>query len=91
EESYQEDKVPSDLSIDHHPRRTCDCSLKIIGSDEDKEEINSTRPAKISNESKWMLNDICISDLCLCFKEASFKLAKSIDPSRLSYIRLLAL
>ncbi|KAI9347894.1 hypothetical protein BD770DRAFT_307270, partial [Pilaira anomala] len=90
-QSDEEDKIPSDLSIDHHPNRTCEYSLKIIGSDEDKEEINSTRRVKTSNESKWMLNDICISDLCLRFKEASFKLAKGTDSLRLSDIRLLTL
>ncbi|KAI7858417.1 hypothetical protein BDC45DRAFT_307554 [Circinella umbellata] len=63
EEHDEEDKIPSDLSIDHHPNRTCEYSLKIIGSEEDKEEINSTRPAKTSNESKGMLNNICMSDL----------------------------
>lgn len=49
EESDEEDKIPSALSIDHHPNRTCEYSLEIIGSDEDKEEINSTRRVKTSN------------------------------------------
>lgn len=92
EESDEENKIPSDLSIDHHPYRTCEYNLKIIDSDDDEEEEDDlTRSANTSNESKWMLNDICISDLCLDFKEASLKLAKNTDPSQLSDMRLLAL
>ncbi|KAG2203922.1 hypothetical protein INT47_007505 [Mucor saturninus] len=38
EESDEEDKVPSDLSIDHHPHRTCEYTLTFNKSDEEKEE-----------------------------------------------------
>lgn len=98
ETSDEENKIPSNLSIDYHPYRTCEYNLKIVDSDEKEEEEgdvgdgneerNSTRSEKTS---KWMLNYICISDSCLGFKEASLNLAKSINPSQLSDIRLLAL
>ncbi|KAG2196051.1 hypothetical protein INT47_008145, partial [Mucor saturninus] len=53
-------------------------------SDKEKSDEEDNIPSdRTSNESKWMLNDICISDLCLRTKEASFKLAKGTDSSRL--------
>lgn len=87
---YEEgDKIPSDLSIDHHPYRTCDYSLTPVHVDE--EGVNTNELNNISNDSKWILENVCISDLCFNVKNATMKLLERADPAQLSDIRLLAL
>ncbi|OAC98167.1 hypothetical protein MUCCIDRAFT_115687 [Mucor lusitanicus CBS 277.49] len=85
EEDDEEDKIPSNLSIDHHPHRTCEYALTFTNSDEEKEEEQDTP------ESEWMLDGVCISELCFNLKKESLKLAERTDPAQLSDIRLLTL
>ncbi|KAL9549013.1 hypothetical protein MBANPS3_005425 [Mucor bainieri] len=80
---HQEEE--SDLSIDHHPHRTCEYALTFTDTDEEREEEQDTP------ESSWMSDGVCISDLCFNFKKASSNLAERTDPAQLSDIRLLAL
>ncbi|KAG2206490.1 hypothetical protein INT47_008507 [Mucor saturninus] len=88
-------RTPSDLSIDHHPYRTCDYTLDF------GEEGLSQEPS--SNKHSWMVRDISISELCLNFKDVCLKVSGTtspitpiyssgtLNPARLSDIRLLAL
>ena len=92
EESEEEDKIPSDLSIHHHPYRTCEYTLAF--TDEEKEEEgegDETDFENTSDESEWMLDGVSISDLCFDLKNTTLKLTKYTDPAQLSDIRLLAL
>ncbi|KAI8880659.1 hypothetical protein K501DRAFT_324882 [Backusella circina FSU 941] len=94
EESDEEDKIPSDLSIHHHPYRTCEYTLAF--TDEEKEEEGEGEGDEAdfentSDESKWMLDGVSISDLCFDLKNTTLKLIKYTDPAQLSNIRLLAL
>lgn len=56
-----------------------------IQEEEEEEEFEDT------SESEWMLDGVCISDLCLNFKKANLELAKRTDPAQLLDIHLLAL
>ncbi|CEP12730.1 hypothetical protein [Parasitella parasitica] len=85
EENDEEDEIPSDLSINHHSQRTCEYTLTFTNSDEEKEEKENT------SESEWMLDGVCISDLCFSLKNACLKLAERTDPAQFSDTRLLAL
>lgn len=87
EESDEEVKIPSDLSIDHHPHRICEYALTSTNSDEEQEEEIEEDATEFEDtlESEWMLDGVCISDL------ANLKLVKRTDPAQLSDIRLLAL
>ncbi|KAG2215053.1 hypothetical protein INT46_008287 [Mucor plumbeus] len=92
EESEEEDKILSDLSIHHHPYRTCEYTLAF--TDEEKEEEgegDETDFENTSDESEWMLDGVSISDLCFDLKNTTLKLTKYTDPAQLSDIRLLAL
>ncbi|KAI7895630.1 uncharacterized protein EV154DRAFT_598927 [Mucor mucedo] len=101
EESDEEYKIPSDLSIHHHPYRTCEYTLTFNKSDEDKEKEEEEEEEEeddateledtLESESEWMLGNVSISNLCLDFKKANLKLATRTDPAQLSDIRLLAL
>ncbi|KAI7873715.1 uncharacterized protein EV154DRAFT_569962 [Mucor mucedo] len=51
-----ETKFPSDLSIDHHPRRTSNYSLLFEGS--------SSQSEGSADNFRWILDNTCISDLC---------------------------
>ncbi|KAI8886739.1 hypothetical protein K501DRAFT_162327, partial [Backusella circina FSU 941] len=59
--------------------------------DEEKEEEEDATEFEDTSESEWMLDGVCISDLCLNFKKANLKLAKRTDLAQLSDICLLAL
>lgn len=78
-----ETRFPSDLSLDHHPRRTSDYSLSFQG--------NSTQSEDSANDIKWVLNDNCISDLCFNLKSTTIQMIKTVNPAQLSDIRLLVL
>ncbi|KAG2210874.1 hypothetical protein INT47_000028 [Mucor saturninus] len=77
-----ETKFPSDLSIDHHPRRTSDYSLLIEGS--------SSQSEGSADNFRWMLDNTCISDLCFSVKSTTLQMVNNINPAQLSDIRLLA-
>ncbi|CEI93008.1 hypothetical protein RMCBS344292_07253 [Rhizopus microsporus] len=87
----EEDKIPSDLSIDHHPHRTCEYNFTFGNSDEKEEEENADEFENTSDESEWMVDSTCISDLCSALKNVTLELAKRRDPAQLSDIRLLVL
>lgn len=86
EEDDEEDRIPSDLSIEHHPRRTCQYTLTFTESD--KDPINTEAA---TDDSKMILNDTCISDLCFNLKNTTAQLAKHTNPQQLSDVRLLVL
>ncbi|KAG1411751.1 hypothetical protein G6F58_008395 [Rhizopus delemar] len=86
EEDDEEDKIPSNLSIDHHPKRTCDNILTFTESDTDPTDTEAA-----ADGSKWILNDTCISDLCFNLKNITVQLVKHVNTAQLSDIRLLAL
>ncbi|GAA5812384.1 hypothetical protein MFLAVUS_005836 [Mucor flavus] len=56
------ERIPSDLSIEHHTRRTCEYNLDLS----EPEDYSAT-----NNNNDWFVNDICISDLCLNVKAVS--------------------
>ncbi|KAI9261772.1 hypothetical protein EDC94DRAFT_608837 [Helicostylum pulchrum] len=85
-----EDKIPSDLSIGHYPHRTCDYNPALVNSDE-KEGENAYEFESTSVESKWIVDNTCISDLCSTIKNVTLELAKCRDPAKLSDIHLLVL
>ncbi|KAG1310831.1 hypothetical protein G6F64_004266 [Rhizopus arrhizus] len=86
EEDDEEDKIPSNLSIDHHPKRACDYILAFTESDTDPTDTEAA-----ADGSKWILNDACISDLCFNLKNTTVQLVKHVNPAQLSDIRLLVL
>ena len=86
EEDDEEDKIPSNLSIGHHPKRTCDYILTFTESDTDPTDTEAA-----ADGSKWILNDACISDLCFNLKNTTVQLVKHVNPAQLSDIRLLVL
>jgi hypothetical protein len=86
EEDDEEDKIPSNLSIDHHPKRTCDYILTFTESDTDPTDTEAA-----ADGSKWILNDTCISDLCFNLKNTTVQLVKHLNPAQLSDIRFLVL
>lgn len=77
-----ETKFPSDLSIDHHPRRTSNYSLLFEGS--------SSHSEGSADNFRWMLDNTCISDLCFNVKSTTIQMVNNINPAQLSDIRLLA-
>ena len=79
------------MSIDHHPHRTCEYSLTFSNSDEEEEEENANEFENTSDESEWMVDNTCISELCSALKNVTLELAKRRDPAQLSDIRLLVL
>ncbi|CAO3703196.1 unnamed protein product [Rhizopus stolonifer] len=92
-EEYDSDEyetsIPSDLSIDHHPRRTNDYTLSFQeGSTQLEEDPLEKDP---TNDTKWMLNNHCISDLCFKVKNTTMQMINKINSAQLSDIRLLAL
>ncbi|CEG73026.1 hypothetical protein RMATCC62417_08489 [Rhizopus microsporus] len=87
----EEDKIPSDLSIDHHPHRTCEYNFTFGNSDEEEEEENADEFENTSDESEWMVDNTCISDLCSALKNVTLELTKRRDLAQLSDIRLLVL
>lgn len=79
EESDEEDRIPSDLSIEHHPRRSCEYThFYRIRWRFNKHCSEATSNAATEDDSKWMISGIC----------KTVQLAKQINPAQLSDIRL---
>jgi hypothetical protein len=84
--------IPSDLSIDHHPRCTNDYTLSFQkGSTQLEEEDVLVEKDATTNDTKWMLNNHCISDLCLKLKNTTMQIIKQTNSAQLSDARLLVL
>lgn len=83
EECGSEDnaRLPSDLTIDHHPRRTSQYTIAHRGS---------TSVSSFSDEG-WYVGEHSISSLCFNFKQKTLDIAKASQLSRLSDVRLLVL
>ncbi|KAI8875860.1 hypothetical protein K501DRAFT_201728 [Backusella circina FSU 941] len=86
ETEVEEEKIPSDLTIDYHPYRTCQYSLTYA----EAEEISKSIETDNAN-SRWVINNICISDLCYNLKDTTLQLVKHINPAQISDIRILVL
>ncbi|KAI9473812.1 MAG: hypothetical protein EXX96DRAFT_621443 [Benjaminiella poitrasii] len=84
-----ETRIPSDLSIDHHPRRTNDYFLSFQEGSTQLEEDPLEKDS--ANNSKWILNNQCISDLCFELKNTTLQITKQYKPAQLSDSRLLVL
>ena len=85
-EEDEENKIPSDLTIDHHPHRTCEYTLTYAESDE-----ASTSTEADEDDSKWIIDDTCISDLCFKLKSTTSQIVKHANPAKISDIRILVL
>jgi hypothetical protein len=68
-----------------------------MNSDEEEEQVEHNEEEEDQEEEeeeqepRWIVNDICISDLCFDLKLATIILAKKADPAQLSDVRLLVL
>ncbi|GAA5804414.1 hypothetical protein HPULCUR_009907 [Helicostylum pulchrum] len=79
ESDYDNDDIPSDLTIDHHLARECQYSFdceRVLEEADDHEEI--------FEEDEWVF---CFSGKCRLLKSNTLKLEK--NPGSLSVIRLL--
>ncbi|KAG2214307.1 hypothetical protein INT47_000863 [Mucor saturninus] len=87
DEDEDEDKqdIPSDLTIEHHPYRTCQYSITYAGYEE------SSNNARTDASSKWDINNLCISDLCYSLKQTTARVVENVDPAQISDIRILVL
>jgi hypothetical protein len=82
EDDGDNDNIPSDLTIDHHPGRECQYFFdheRVLEEANDHEEI--------AEEDEWVVGDLCVSEKCRLLKDNTLKLEK--DPGSLSDIRLL--
>ncbi|KAI9007858.1 hypothetical protein CLU79DRAFT_777633 [Phycomyces nitens] len=79
-----ETRIPSDLSIDHHPRRTSDYAFSFWENSVQLED-------NIIDDAKWVVDNHCISDLCFQLKDTTVRMINQTNPAQLSDIRLLAL
>ncbi|CAO0797739.1 unnamed protein product [Mucor circinelloides] len=84
EKEDEEDEMPPDLTIDHHPHRTCEYTLNYAESDE-----ASTSTGADEDDSKWIISNTCISDLCLNLKSTTLQIVKNAIPALISDIRIL--
>lgn len=81
EDRDDNDNIPSDLTIDHHPSRECEYFFgqeRVLGEANDHGEIA---------QDEWAIGDLCVSEKCRLLKDNTLKLKKS--PGSLSDIRLL--
>ncbi|CEP17990.1 hypothetical protein, partial, partial [Parasitella parasitica] len=67
ETEVEEEKIPSDLTVDHHPYRIYNAN------------------------SRWVINNFCISDSCYNLKDTTLQVVKHINPAQISDIRILVL
>lgn len=76
-EEYDSDeygtRFPSDVSIDHHPRRTSDYSLSF--------QENLTQSKDLANDIKRVLNDNCTFDLCFNLKSMTIRMINTVNPA----------
>ncbi|KAI7897300.1 uncharacterized protein EV154DRAFT_546712 [Mucor mucedo] len=79
-EVTDEEDVPSDLAINHHPHRTCQYSITYAGSGE------KSNNAETDITSKWDIDNLCISDLCYSLKQTTSRVVDNINPAQISDI-----
>ncbi|KAI8077163.1 hypothetical protein BDF21DRAFT_422205 [Thamnidium elegans] len=77
-------RVPSDLTVDHHPKRTSDYILSHVGHSVPAYEAEA-------EDYKWLIDNECISDLCHNSKDSIIQLISTVRPSEFSNLRLLVL
>ncbi|KAI7890344.1 uncharacterized protein EV154DRAFT_253772 [Mucor mucedo] len=86
-EFEEEDKIPSDFTIDHHPHRTCAYALTFVDSDQEQQPSSEVD----EDDMKWVIGDTCISSLCFELKTSTTQIIRHLDPAQVSDIRILIL
>ncbi|KAG2195880.1 hypothetical protein INT47_002923 [Mucor saturninus] len=84
EDDGDNDNIPSDLTIDHHPGRECQYIF-----DHERVSEEASDHEEIAEEDEWVVGDLCVSEKCRLLKDNTLKLKKY--PGSLSDIRLLAI
>lgn len=75
-------RIPSNVSIEHHPGRTCEYAVNLTEADDH---------SNVDSSYNWIVDDTCVSGLCLNVKAVTLQLCRQTNPTQLSDIRLLVL
>jgi hypothetical protein len=67
------DTIPSDLTVDHHPSRECEY---FFGQESDLGEANNNEE---NTQAEWTIGDLCVSEKFRLLKDNTLKLKESPD------------